>query len=220
MSETIMVRVAEYANTVGRYGPDSEEARRVRKAYIHDDEFLEYVAALDRVKEHIGGSGMDEPATPVFGQIDGTERLCLATYGRGARARDYIGGSEARMLHDAATEIHRLRAAVGEREAWLDKIKETLRPWWTDERSNWDGSLCGLPVEVAGVATVIRELEATTNRLLEACKRAYRHVALADEDIGSCELGNDLADDLAEVMGDEAFQAWVKEVSPWDDEDD
>ncbi len=36
---------------------------------------------------------------------DGTDRLCLALYGRKARARDYLGGSDARMLHDAADRL-------------------------------------------------------------------------------------------------------------------
>ena len=36
---------------------------------------------------------------------DGTERLCRAVYGRSATARDYLGGSEARMLHDAADRL-------------------------------------------------------------------------------------------------------------------
>lgn len=43
------------------------------------------------------------------GHRDGTERLCHALYGRPARPRDYLGGSDARMLHDAADLIARLR---------------------------------------------------------------------------------------------------------------
>jgi len=39
------------------------------------------------------------------GRLDGTGRLCLALYGRQARPRDYLGGSEARMLHDAADKL-------------------------------------------------------------------------------------------------------------------
>jgi hypothetical protein len=38
---------------------------------------------------------------------DGTERLCLALYGRKPQPRDYLGGSEARMLHDAASALSR-----------------------------------------------------------------------------------------------------------------
>lgn len=36
---------------------------------------------------------------------DGTERLCQALYGRKATPRDYLGGSNAKMLHDAADRI-------------------------------------------------------------------------------------------------------------------
>lgn len=41
---------------------------------------------------------------------DGTERLCQALYGRKAAPRDYIGGSDAKMLHDAADRIIELAA--------------------------------------------------------------------------------------------------------------
>jgi len=41
---------------------------------------------------------------------DGTERLCQALYGRKATARDYVGGSDAKMLHDAADRIAELKA--------------------------------------------------------------------------------------------------------------
>ena len=40
---------------------------------------------------------------------DGTERLCLAVYGRPAQPRDFLGGSQAHMLHDAADAIAKLR---------------------------------------------------------------------------------------------------------------
>ena len=41
---------------------------------------------------------------------DGTERLCTALYGQ-TEAKYYVGGSDARMLHDATDEINRLRRA-------------------------------------------------------------------------------------------------------------
>jgi len=47
---------------------------------------------------------------------DGTERLCQAVYHRHATPRDYLGGSEANMLHDAADEIARLRAELSNRK--------------------------------------------------------------------------------------------------------
>ena len=42
---------------------------------------------------------------------DGTERLCQALYGRKAKPADYLGGSDAKMLHDAADLIAELQAA-------------------------------------------------------------------------------------------------------------
>ena len=43
---------------------------------------------------------------------DGTEELCRILYGRPAKATDWLGGSKAQMLHDAVTEIVRLREQV------------------------------------------------------------------------------------------------------------
>ena len=40
---------------------------------------------------------------------DGTDRLCMAVYGRPAEPRDYIGGANAQMLYDAADMIEALR---------------------------------------------------------------------------------------------------------------
>jgi hypothetical protein len=40
---------------------------------------------------------------------DGTGRLCRALYGRKAEPKDYLGGSEATMLHDAATALEASR---------------------------------------------------------------------------------------------------------------
>jgi hypothetical protein len=42
-------------------------------------------------------------------QTDGTDRLCMAVYGRPAKPRDYIGGANAQMLCDAADMINALR---------------------------------------------------------------------------------------------------------------
>ncbi len=46
--------------------------------------------------------GVDEGRRP---DGDGTDRLCRALYGRDAEVRDWLGGSEARMLHDAADRL-------------------------------------------------------------------------------------------------------------------
>lgn len=62
-------------------------------------------------------------------------------------------------------ELARERLARRDAERWLNSIKETLRPYWQDARSNWDGSLCGLPAEVVGVARKFAELEARSREL-------------------------------------------------------
>lgn len=45
-------------------------------------------------------------------RVDGTDRLCRALYQRAPRAKDYAGGSEARMLYDAANVIENLSDLV------------------------------------------------------------------------------------------------------------
>jgi hypothetical protein len=60
MQETIFQLVAKYSNAVGRYGPDSDQVRRIRAAHPKNAEFLEYADALDRIKRHLGGSGMEK----------------------------------------------------------------------------------------------------------------------------------------------------------------
>lgn len=47
---------------------------------------------------------------------DGTERLCRALYGREPQPRDYVGGSNAPMMHDAADRVARLTPTPEERE--------------------------------------------------------------------------------------------------------
>jgi hypothetical protein len=54
--------VAEYANLVGRFGPDSEEVKDLRALHAADREFLDYADALDRMKRALGGCGIDYPA--------------------------------------------------------------------------------------------------------------------------------------------------------------
>lgn len=61
-SKTILQLVGQYSDALGRFGPDSLEVRRLREANADNREFLEYADALDRVKRHLGGSGMDAKA--------------------------------------------------------------------------------------------------------------------------------------------------------------
>lgn len=62
--KTISQLVGEYSNAVGRFGPDSEQVRQFRAAHASNTEILEYADALDRIKRHLGGSGIDKTGTP------------------------------------------------------------------------------------------------------------------------------------------------------------
>jgi len=44
--------------------------------------------------------------------------------------------------------------------------------------------------------------------LFNACKKAYRKHVMDDPDIGWTEVGNELGEALAEVMGDVEFNQW------------
>jgi hypothetical protein len=77
-------------------------------------------------------------AVPDRDGMDGTGRLCRALYRRTASAKDYLGGSDARMLHDAADAI--LAVTPGERSsqeavAWvvLSTDADQVRIWWRDK---------------------------------------------------------------------------------------
>lgn len=59
-----------------------------------------------KVDEHLKGRTMGDHGS------DGTDKLCRALYAREATPADYLGGSEAKMLHDAAAVITRLREEV------------------------------------------------------------------------------------------------------------
>lgn len=56
--------------------------------------------------------------------LDGTARLCRVLYGRKEEPRDYIGGSDARMLHDAVDEIEKLRGTREQHRAYAHMMQE------------------------------------------------------------------------------------------------
>lgn len=63
-SKTIYQLVGEYANAVGRHGPDSDQVRRFRTRHASNAELMEYADSLDRIKRHLGGSGMTKKGKP------------------------------------------------------------------------------------------------------------------------------------------------------------
>lgn len=57
---------------------------------------------------------------------DNVDRLCLAVYGRQPRARDYLGGAEARFLADAAGKIESLESIIRETLASRERAEAEL----------------------------------------------------------------------------------------------
>lgn len=53
---------AEYSDAIALHGPHSSEAKTVRDAHVDDADFLAFADSIDRIKESIGGSGIDYPA--------------------------------------------------------------------------------------------------------------------------------------------------------------
>ncbi len=69
----------------------------------------------------------DEQSAPeVTAATDGTDALCLALYGRKAGPKDWLGGSQAKMLHDAAARIDRLQTRITEQQATIERLREGL----------------------------------------------------------------------------------------------
>jgi hypothetical protein len=93
----------------GAWGPSAAGygAAAVRRAIAAEAEVERLRAMLAETDGHRPGSE------------DGTCRLCRAVYGREPRMRDYLGGSQAHMLHDAADLIARLRAEAERAAVWL-----------------------------------------------------------------------------------------------------
>jgi len=61
--------------------------------------------------------------------IDGTEKLCATLYGE-VKARKYVGGSDAPMLHDAAAEIRTLRERLeAVKKQLLKEIHKAPHTW-------------------------------------------------------------------------------------------
>lgn len=60
LEKTIVQLVVTYSNAVGRYGPDSDQVRRIRAEHADNQEFLDYADALDRIKRRLGGKGIDD----------------------------------------------------------------------------------------------------------------------------------------------------------------
>jgi hypothetical protein len=67
--------------------------------------------------------------------------------------------------------------------------------------------------QLMGMAREAYRRQCRIDSLTDCLKLAYRHVALADPDVASGELGERLASELAETMGDEEFQEWVRGFS-------
>ncbi len=63
---------------------------------------------------------------------DGTDNLCHALYGRAALPADYLGGSQAKMLHDAAAKLARLaqfEALAKEAAEWMREMARKGTPY-------------------------------------------------------------------------------------------
>lgn len=59
-------------------------------------------------------------------QLDGTERLGRAIYGRAPRVEEYLGGSEAKMLHDAANRVELLQGELAAARAEIQRLRAEL----------------------------------------------------------------------------------------------
>jgi hypothetical protein len=72
-------------------------------------------------KQGVAASAVD---AVVIQPGDGTDLLCMALYQRKPHPKDYLGGSEAKMLYDAANEINRLKRILRtEREGIAEMAK-------------------------------------------------------------------------------------------------
>lgn len=85
------------------------------------------------------GVGPVAPGVKAHGSWpDGTERLVQALHGRKALPPDYIGGSQARMLHEAADRIEGAKAREAELLVLLREAQRQLRDESAAEQDLYD----------------------------------------------------------------------------------
>lgn len=105
---------------------------------------------------------------------DGTERLCRAVYSRPAQPRDYLGGSQAHMLHDGADLIARLKAMLDRDRtglaAALDRVRNIIHGW------SWipDGYWGSYSYEEHTEETLRREVGDLIEKATGECTRSLR----------------------------------------------
>lgn len=120
----IMVRdsLGGVVAVVGRYGDDDAALIAVTPEalpyWIRRCQAAE--AEVERLRKII------DDATGYSKDGDGTDLLCKALYGRPGKVADWLGGSEAKMLHDAAKEVERLRAENDSLHVVLQEANDTI----------------------------------------------------------------------------------------------
>ena len=104
-------------------GDERLDTRPMDAAYHHRKR--EEATQLERAKEKLQAAVQEGAAQP-----DGTDRLCRALYGRNATPKDYLGGSQAKMLHDAADRLAHPEAAVPEGPERITPDDEIVGRGW------------------------------------------------------------------------------------------
>ena len=120
---------------------------------------------------------------------DGTERLCLAVYGRPAQPRDFLGGSNAHMLHDAADALAHARfMAAGwrrlarELRADRDRARRDAHKWERRQRKTYDRvneealRAAAAEAERDALRERVRVLEAAVDAAVSASNDAEREI--------------------------------------------
>lgn len=114
-------------------------------------DLAEYALAALARRTHAAERIIADSIHPNVDGNDGTERLCQAVYGRPSQARDYLGGSAARMLHDGAELIEKLRRNLSELQAHnLDAVADLILERWDRESEEHKRSVLAAFVLVVG----------------------------------------------------------------------
>ena len=65
---------------------------------------------------------------------------------------------------------------------------------------------------VSGLSEIESEAQRQTDLLIHCIQLSYRKHWMGDESIGWSELGDTMANTMADVMGDEAFCKWIEQT--------
>lgn len=187
--------------------PEPDDDGEVYRQHALTCEKSPVVQEVERLRKII------DDATGYSKDGDGTDLLCKALYGRPGKVADWLGGSEAKMLHDAAKEVERLRAenerlreqseesALARLRAWVQQ-REGFRTAVVSVEGCQDAEMLEL-IDICHQATNKREVVVVWNKPIESDKSHLVGVGTEDKPASLGEMVEGALERWAELYGED-----------------